>query len=264
MCYISITERDNNKQKGRFLQMMIIKKQETKQMKQMISEIEFSLKNGFTKVEKTTEKDGSIAFHGSFGYYVVTPEEAKEIDALISKYNPQSKAKKEKLTKTQKEFMDKLENAIFYYTRHIPRESIMHNLYVNGASYLYDVREDGTRIHYPNRPYIIKENTFSVQAKTNTLTALEKKGYIKILNVGGEMRDIIEVVNPIKYVEPMKELSAINFTTVCKYPQDKTIYCPVGEEQQTIAAWKKEHEHLGWEIEDMSVKQINVSVYDWK
>lgn len=244
--------------------MMIIKKQTTKQMKQMLAEIEFALKNGFTKVEKTIEKDGSIAFHGSFGYYVVTQEEAKEIETLISKYNPQPKAKKEKLTKTQKDLMDRLENAIFYYTRRIPREDIMHNLYVNGVSYLYAVREDGTRIHYADRPYIIKENTFCVEAKTNTLTALEKKGYIKILEVGGEMRDIIEVVNPIKYVEPMKELSAINFTTVCQYPQDKTIYCPVGEEQQTIDAWKKEHERLNWGMENINIKTINVQVYDWK
>lgn len=94
MCYIKSVERDNNKQKGRFFQMMIIKKQTTKQMKQMLAEIEFALKNGFTKVEKTIEKDGSIAFHGSFGYYVVTPEEAKEIDALISKYNPQENENK--------------------------------------------------------------------------------------------------------------------------------------------------------------------------
>lgn len=52
----------------------------------LVYEIKYALENGFTTVEKLIERDGSIAYNGAFGYFVVTEKEAKEIDALVAQY----------------------------------------------------------------------------------------------------------------------------------------------------------------------------------
>lgn len=56
-------------------------------MKTLLAEIKFALENGFTKVTRTTEKDGSVVFIGTFGYVAMSnAEDIKAIEDLISEF----------------------------------------------------------------------------------------------------------------------------------------------------------------------------------
>lgn len=84
-------------------------------MKNLLNEIKFALENGFTKVEKIIEKDGSIAFVGTFGYVATTTiEEVEAIEKLITQYVKFEKTEAELLLEWEKEndgiVIEKLEN----------------------------------------------------------------------------------------------------------------------------------------------------------
>lgn len=93
----------------------------------LVYEIKYALENGFTNVERLIEKDGSIAYNGSFGYFVVTDEQANEIDALIAQYQPAITSPKlerllESLAKSESK-VEKIEATILRHHKQLKKKA---------------------------------------------------------------------------------------------------------------------------------------------
>lgn len=106
---------------------------------------------------------------------IETEENSEPI--VVEKVKTSPKKKAPKLTPVQQRVMDKIWNAPYV------DEGMETYLF-------YD--ENGYRnMHYFGK---LPNGTYRIQENTSTLKALEKKGYIRIIEIGGGMSDIVELL----------------------------------------------------------------------
>lgn len=222
--------------------------------KQILSEIKFALENGFTNVERIIEADGGVAYKGSFGYVVADKELEKEIEKLI---NPVTK-KLGKLTPKQQEVMDSIYKAIPSYhdlttarwSRALEKNlynEISQDIYIDGENLALQQpeKEEDFYTHRTHSTYL-GGGVYAHTMSTKTLEALEKKGYINIVKVGGDVCDLFtlneNVEAPVIYKKLVRfDVEHTSYSEWLKIEKTttETFYCPVGQEESAMKAFEK-------------------------
>ncbi|WAX16633.1 hypothetical protein LC76P1_00196 [Lysinibacillus phage LC76P1] len=160
--------------------------------------------------------------------------------------------KKEKLTKAQQEVMDAVYKAIPYYGyeynegARILKGCANRDLYINGKSASHERDENGVML-VRQHAYYLGNGEYGYEMSSNTLKALERKGYIKIVRDRGVGLDIFTLVDAIEPPTVYTELSELVYDLGCKYNSTRSFFCPVGQEEETkaeIAKWYSDYKFL--------------------
>ena len=167
--------------------------------------------------------------------------------------------KKEKLTKVQQRVMDTIKNnAQYLYS--MANGRAIDEYFENGEKPGYEYKNNC--YYQTERAYITNENTVKVQAKKETLEVLVRKGYIKAVEFTNSGWDYVTLFEPT-YEAPHSELTEITFqyghTAYGKLMTNTDkLYCPIGQEQQTIDAYKSriKHEEILNSFEIISISTI--------
>lgn len=212
-------------------------------------------------------------------------EHLDQVNSLIEKeiIEIQSKRKRPKkvmLTPTQEKVMKSLQRAIPYYrdltTKRITAygtvlyNSISSDVYIDGKNIVTEWNEENKRFERISHSYIMGANRYAHEMDTKTLKALEKKGYIKIIEIGGNTMDLIELVDNIQQPEIYTELTKINisytyYSDFCKkdLTQNTTVYCPIGQENKTFNEFKNRLKQDNIESIEITSTEV-VPVDTWK
>lgn len=142
-------------------------------LEEVTKEIKFALENGFTEIKRYEEKDGNIAFIGSFGYVVASnEEEVKAIDDLINQYV--------KVEKSEAELLREWEENNEAITIEKPKSEIIEGLTEKESKVLMAMYKHTDEFGLPVRVIEIKEETkYSKRSITGILSSLYKKGLVE-------------------------------------------------------------------------------------
>lgn len=170
--------------------------------------------------------------------------------------------KKEKLTKAQQEVMDAVYKAIPYYGfKYIEGSRTLRgcansDLYINGKSASHERDENGVML-IRQKAFYLGNGEYGYEMSSNTLKALERKGYIEIVRENGRGLDIFTLVDEIEPPTVYTEFSELVYDMGSKYYNEKRFYCPVGQEEETrqeVERWYPNYEFL---------RVDNRKVYTW-
>lgn len=105
-----------------------------------------------------------------------------------------------KLSKTMEEVMEYLKNAQWYYldaTKEKYKQSI-HDFYTRGG-----------KLSCFQPAHILKDGSVGIVGHTNTLKALERRGLIEILEIGGNSMDKVRLIG-MEWSQPLKTAVKVN------------------------------------------------------
>jgi len=203
------------------------------------------------------------------------------VEIEVEKKATAKTTKKAKLSPTQEKVMNSLYNAVPYYQdltmgrkTHVGTfyKEINQYTFINGERINLKLNEEKGRMERKSHSYIMGENRYAHEMDTKTLKALERKGYIKIIETGGESMDLVELVDNITQPEIYTEFSKLEIDTSynCGFSHKliestNFIYCPIGQEEQTFTTYKKELENYKTDYTNIELLSTSIVPVDtWK
>lgn len=171
-------------------------------------------------------------------------------------------SKKEKLTKAQQQVMDAVKKAIPYYKFKYNEglRELTHyvnsDLYIDGKSVNHELNESKARCVY-QKSYYHGDGVYSYEMSSNTLKALERKGYINIVKDNGIGLDIFTLVDEQEAPEVHTEFSRIYFEYGDKYNHIKSVFCPIGQEEITIEMLKTDYDYTELKVVDTEIQKVD-------
>lgn len=161
-----------------------------------------------------------------------------------------------KLSPKMQEVMDDLVNAPYYYM-------------VDGKTLEYLYTTEGLRGYWGKHAaaHIVTEGRVIIRECTNTIKALEKRGLVEVLEMGGASLDYIKLPGA-QYEAPLTKARKITFTVTqysdyCRKQLSQT-FTHYAAEGADVEACIKEY-RKGWDIVSIEDQgEVDVTVWNYK